>query len=399
MVRSVHIDAGVEAYAQGCTRLGFTLQVGFILGRPQPGGKDLLLALIPTPDCEAGPAARLDGKTHITLDADWVVEHALQLSRILIGGIHVLGMFVVAPAAVFEASSTIVAGVLRDVQSELRGSHASLVLHADATSGALTARDASGPGALKPCDHRVSALAEQMVTLQTRYALDCPLPGPMPPPYKPARRAVLADVAARLEGAVLATSEGRLLPPGAASLAEAGAAAGLTPAGPWTLALHGPGGVRAGAPGVASLRGVLDARACVGRREGVAAARDALAADVRAGVAARLAPEAPGREGGEATLGTLRRVFLALPEGPLAVAEVLRFGEGEGVALARLQEVLGGAVVAEALALDAPLEVTRYVPGQALRESRNEYAMRNLIIASVLLMIIFVLYMTYFHGR
>lgn len=61
-------------------------QVGFILGRPQPGGKDLLLALIPTPDCEAGPAARLDGKTHITLDADWVVEHALQLSRILIGG-------------------------------------------------------------------------------------------------------------------------------------------------------------------------------------------------------------------------------------------------------------------------------------------------------------------------
>lgn len=367
------------------------------------------------------------------------------------------------------------------------------MLHADATSGALTARDASGPGALKPCDHRVSALAEQMVTLQTRwagvgwcadvggapaklgspvtlcwgaaacmptlramrlspsdhlvtprhalcclravhtpqpprhplqalllnptvspsillynttsppltprYALDCPLPGPMPPPYKPARRAVLADVAARLEGAVLATSEGRLLPPGAASLAEAGAAAGLTPAGPWTLALHGPGGVRAGAPGVASLRGVLDARACVGRREGVAAARDALAADVRAGVAARLAPEAPGREGGEATLGTLRRVFLALPEGPLAVAEVLRFGEGEGVALARLQEVLGGAVVAEALALDAPLEVTRYVSGQALRESRNEYAMRNLIIASVLLMIIFVLYMTYFHGR
>jgi hypothetical protein len=61
-------------------------QVGFIVGRPQPGGKDLLLRLIPTPSSETGPAARLDGPSHMTLDLDWVVEHGCQLAEILVGG-------------------------------------------------------------------------------------------------------------------------------------------------------------------------------------------------------------------------------------------------------------------------------------------------------------------------
>lgn len=42
MVRSVHIDAGVEAYAQGCTRLGFSLQVRTCLDEGGARGWELL---------------------------------------------------------------------------------------------------------------------------------------------------------------------------------------------------------------------------------------------------------------------------------------------------------------------------------------------------------------------
>lgn len=65
--------------------------MGLVVGRPQPRGEDILLALIPTPNSDVGPAVQQEGKDQITFDTDWLVEHALQLSSVLIGGALVGG--------------------------------------------------------------------------------------------------------------------------------------------------------------------------------------------------------------------------------------------------------------------------------------------------------------------
>lgn len=57
-----------------------------MVGRPLPKGDDLLLALIPTPPNEGSPAVRQEGQDQITFDTEWLVEHALQLGGVLIGG-------------------------------------------------------------------------------------------------------------------------------------------------------------------------------------------------------------------------------------------------------------------------------------------------------------------------
>ena len=53
---------------------------------------DTVLRLIPTPTAE-------DGKPATALDSDWVLSHAKAVSRMLPGGIVVLGVYVLAPNA------------------------------------------------------------------------------------------------------------------------------------------------------------------------------------------------------------------------------------------------------------------------------------------------------------
>ena len=68
-----------------------TFETGLLLAHH--GAKvDTILRLVPTPSADSKSAAT-------TLDADWMLAHAAQVSRMLPGGIVVLGVYVLAPNA------------------------------------------------------------------------------------------------------------------------------------------------------------------------------------------------------------------------------------------------------------------------------------------------------------
>lgn len=230
------------------------------------------------------------------------------------------------------------------------------------------------------------------------------------PEYKPSRKAVLSSVTAALEASILGTPAGQLLPPDAAigeSLPPADAyeiKPGKTetpgeraPALP-LVSLFGPSVAASAAPRT-SLQGLLTSRACVSRREPVRAARDAIAADVRAGVSARLSPAyaAPGPDGEAppeeaAPLGLARRVFLRLPGSPLTVYETLSFRESPSQGLARLQEVLGSAFVVETLKFDGPMERRYFHPRGVRRQSPNQAQLAIIVYLVIVACGLFVYY-------
>ncbi len=68
-----------------------TFETGLLLAHH--GAKvDTILRLVPTPSADSKSAAT-------TLDTDWMLAHAAQVSRMLPGGIVVLGVYVLAPNA------------------------------------------------------------------------------------------------------------------------------------------------------------------------------------------------------------------------------------------------------------------------------------------------------------
>lgn len=135
----------------------------------------------------------------LQLDNEWVVEHAAMVERLLPGGergtavpsghvlvhrlypcltglhghplhagLDVVGLYVVCPAAAFAAAGPLLASLAEAAAKELSGRLPSLlVLHVDAVTGAVAAREA-GPGSLRPAEHKAAPLLDQMVQLQSR---------------------------------------------------------------------------------------------------------------------------------------------------------------------------------------------------------------------------------------
>lgn len=90
-------------------------------------------------------------------------------------GLDVVGFFVLCPAAAFTGAAGALAALASAASKELAGGLPSLlVLHIDSVTGALTLREAaggSGSGSgLRPCDLKLSAVLDQMVQLQSRWA-------------------------------------------------------------------------------------------------------------------------------------------------------------------------------------------------------------------------------------
>ena len=75
----------------------------------EAGTRDFVLALVPFPDWKddeegaGGAAARAD--TALDVDEDWIVEHATQVSRMLPGGVDVVGTYAFASDAAFKTAS------------------------------------------------------------------------------------------------------------------------------------------------------------------------------------------------------------------------------------------------------------------------------------------------------
>mmetsp|Transcript_26657 Transcript_26657/g.85544 ORF Transcript_26657/g.85544 Transcript_26657/m.85544 type:complete len:142 (-) Transcript_26657:3-428(-) len=125
MVRSCFAEeTTVCAYINGLVKNRAGPEVGIVIGRPAVGARDFLLALVPTPlqgldGDEGGGKPKKGGKGHahsgLSLDEGWAAEHACQVSRMLPGGLHVVGVYVCAPEGEFKSGQGLVQGLLQAV--------------------------------------------------------------------------------------------------------------------------------------------------------------------------------------------------------------------------------------------------------------------------------------------
>jgi hypothetical protein len=110
----------------------------------------------------------------LEFDSEWIGEHACQLARILPGGLSVLGVYVFCELNAFQASQTVLSGLLKQIESEMvhaKPGSASLVVHVDASRGICSAKEKDGV-TLKPCDAKNSSLMTEMVELRCTFPLN-----------------------------------------------------------------------------------------------------------------------------------------------------------------------------------------------------------------------------------
>eukprot|EP00887_Chlorella_sp_A99_P000484 scaffold17.g484.t1 len=394
MPHTVSIDSAVEAQAAAFANGGKGVQVGLLVGR-LAGGRDLVLDLVRTPERDGLPPAELlgipapqqRGKSKggaatsgpaLRIDQEWVVEHAAQVSRLLPGGLSIRGVFAVGPEAALTACAGILARTVQDVAKEVEdAAPASLVLHVDAARGEVTARElglGSATGPLQPCDVRTSDLRSQLVLLSARHQVDqrLLLTGEKQTLLKALRRAVEQEVQDRVHQAICLIG-GQLHPgdrqvvevaAGASSLKVELASPAATAAAPLGALALERGCATAEARASISLRGMLDCRAVVHKRDSLASALEALQSDMERSLCERaeLAAEAATDQQQQQEAGVVggseaRHVVLCLPRRVLLeptgadVATSLCYtdflGQGEAVDAARerMEELLGANVL------------------------------------------------------
>lgn len=146
-------------------------------------GRASIVQLVRSPDVDGakpvslpgGGAAGKRGKAGgggagaLRLDEEWVVEHAAQVARLLLGGLDVLGLYVLCPEASLAASAGGLVGAAREVLAALRAKGAApLLLHIDSVTGKLAAKEcsAAGPASLKPCELKTAAVLANLMTLR-----------------------------------------------------------------------------------------------------------------------------------------------------------------------------------------------------------------------------------------
>eukprot|EP00741_Cyanophora_paradoxa_P005199 tig00000852_g5039.t1 len=95
MGRVVQADPAVEERGRELLKSKLRTEVGLLVGQISQG-KDFVSTVVCTPvQSEAATADRL-----ASLDQRWFAEHARQITRMLPGGVHVIGLFVYGPAEV-----------------------------------------------------------------------------------------------------------------------------------------------------------------------------------------------------------------------------------------------------------------------------------------------------------
>lgn len=178
-------------------------EIGIVVGLSIGGGggsnagrRELVLELVQTPLQDeffaasagkapagskkkgAASAASGAGAVAVSLDCEWIAEHASQVDRMLPGGVVVLGLYVYLPDATFRASST--ASQLVSAQRALAkrvqgipGRDHALLIHIDASSRRTAAKTCGlGSGAsLSHCELKFSKIASNLIRVRSSYDL------------------------------------------------------------------------------------------------------------------------------------------------------------------------------------------------------------------------------------
>lgn len=181
-------------------------QVGLVIGKLSTSSdRCLVFDLVPTPPNDAGePACSLieadkkkgsKGKSQsdssssssssLLIDKDWVAEHARQVSRMLLGGVKVLGIYVWMSESSFKNSTIILCQTVKGVAESAPLWDADwgerLLIHISYSPRRWTCRNTSlasniSSSSLRPCDFKMGRVLASLQTFRCTYTFDLRLP-------------------------------------------------------------------------------------------------------------------------------------------------------------------------------------------------------------------------------
>ncbi|KQJ94748.1 protein odr-4 homolog [Brachypodium distachyon] len=205
MVKAVVADeAQLKAFEDGlASSAAPRSQVGLVVGKLSASSdRALVYSLLPTPPTDAGePACSLraaatapsaakakskgggkggstassDAPPSLQFDIDWVAEHARQVSRMLLGGMSVIGIYIWASEGSFKATSPAVLSQVIRVVSQAVPWYGSdfderLLIHLAYSPRRLVCRICEmASGSLRPCDFKYSKLLPSLQTFRCTY--------------------------------------------------------------------------------------------------------------------------------------------------------------------------------------------------------------------------------------
>lgn len=179
-------------------------QVGLVIGKiSSSSDRGLVFDLVPTPPNDAGePACSLvesvrDDKkkgsksksqsdsSSLFIDTDWVAEHARQVSRMLLGGIKVLGIYIWISESSFKNSTIILCQTVKGVAEAAPLLETDwderLLIHISYSPRRWTCRNCAvasniSSSSLRPCDFKMGRVLASLQTFRCTYAFDLRLP-------------------------------------------------------------------------------------------------------------------------------------------------------------------------------------------------------------------------------
>ncbi|XP_073282072.1 uncharacterized protein [Primulina huaijiensis] len=209
MVRAVVGDEQhlklAETRLTGC---GLPSQVGLVIGKLSPKlDKGFVYDLVPTPPNDTGdPPCSVIGGTGendrnkkknslksksqaeasaLFIDIDWVSEHARQVSRMLLGGMKVVGIYIWVNEISFKNSITTlcqtVKGVAAAASSITTDQNERILIHISYSPLRWTCRNCSladnvASSCLQPCDFKMGKVLGSLQTFRCTYSFDVRMP-------------------------------------------------------------------------------------------------------------------------------------------------------------------------------------------------------------------------------
>lgn len=175
-------------------------EVGLIIGKFSSAlGRAFLFDLIPTPpndsaqpasaltepDNKKGPKSKPADSSSLFIDKDWVAEHARQVSRMLVGGIKVLGLYVWVSDSAFKNSTLTLCQTVKGVADAAPLFEVDwderLLLHICYSPRRWSCRNCSlssniTSSSLRPCDFKMGKVLTSFQTFKCMYNFNLRLP-------------------------------------------------------------------------------------------------------------------------------------------------------------------------------------------------------------------------------
>ncbi|XP_010425646.1 PREDICTED: protein odr-4 homolog [Camelina sativa] len=169
-------------------KLSSVLDRGFVFDLiPTPSNDDgePACSVLETKDDKRKPSKSKSESSSLSIDSDWVAEHARQVSRMLLGGMKVVGIYVWASDAAFKNSTMILCQAIKGVTDAIRHLDPSLdealLIHICYSPRRWSCRtcllsSSITSSSLRPCDFKLGRVLSSLQRFKCSYSFNFRLP-------------------------------------------------------------------------------------------------------------------------------------------------------------------------------------------------------------------------------